>query len=245
MGDLYDEEEDAEKLGAYMDELSHKYLALTHGTVVEFTQEEGQVGLPSPIAAALIAQAGGSISIKRTKDLATTTQTNMLDGEQAMVQSDGNIAAATAEHEIEEKTPGHLAWGAFDVPDVPIEISLVKLPKGRACTLIPTQEALQNGFYNLKDIKLVLEQSLIRTRAVLSVNDIVNTWHRGVQYNVQVSKLEPAYYGAVVCINTDITVDFAAPPQWQKQNDSAKMDDASQKPKEKQTATTTEKGFST
>ena len=72
------------------------------------------------------------------------------------------------------------------------------------------QEAIQQGFYGLKDMKVVLEQSLVQTRAVLSVNDIVHTWHRGVQYNVRVSHVEPEDYGAVVCINTDITVDFAA-----------------------------------
>jgi hypothetical protein len=105
-----------------------------------------------------------------------------------------------------------LAWGAFDVPRVPVEVSLVQLPKGQACTLCPTAEAIHNGFYNLKDIKLVLEQSLIRTRATLSVDDIVHTWHRGIKYDLRCQSVKPSTYRAVVCINTDITVDFVAPP---------------------------------
>ena len=56
--DSYDSDDDdgETNVAPYMEELSHKYLALTHGTVVEFTKEEGHVGLPATIAAALIAQ---------------------------------------------------------------------------------------------------------------------------------------------------------------------------------------------
>ena len=206
---------------AYMDELSHKYLAWTHGTVVEFTQEEGYVGLPSTIASALIAQAqqkatmgGGeeeeakAFPVTRTIDPAAAVMTTMTTD--ASTNQEDSSNAAMIEDET-EKTPGHLAWGAFDVPNLPIEITWVQLPKGRACTLQPTSEAIQRGFYNLANIKLVLEQSLIRTRAVLSVHDQVHTWHRGVQYNLHVSQVEPADYHAVVCINTDLTVDFEAP----------------------------------
>ncbi|KAL7556242.1 hypothetical protein ACA910_017465 [Epithemia clementina (nom. ined.)] len=235
--DEEEDEEDQPGTAAYIDELSHKYLALTHGTVVEFTQEEGFVGLPSTIAAALIAQAKGRITVTRTVDPANqqkmTTKDNddddvvVMDSPTQALQHDVSSSPSVDAMEIDgesgknkdnstdddvEKTPGHLAWGAFDIPNVPIEISLVRLPKGRACTLVPTPEAIQNGFYSLKDIKLVLEQSLIRTRAVLSVNDVVHTWHRGVQYNLHVSHVEPADYQAVICINTDISVDFAAPP---------------------------------
>jgi hypothetical protein len=85
---------------------------------------------------------------------------------------------------------------------------MVELPKGRGCTLCPTAQAVQNGFYNLKDVKLVLEQSLIRTRATLSVHDMVHTWHRGKKYDLRVTKVTPSAYGAVTCINTDIEVDI-------------------------------------
>eukprot|EP00977_Amphora_coffeiformis_P004464 scaffold960_cov175-Amphora_coffeaeformis.AAC.2 len=197
--DMDDEDDDTHDdnsmLEAFLDELSHKYLAFTHGSVVEFTQEEGHIGLPSTTAAALISQGGDALPTCKTVDPATTMTEKTEEVEEEM-----------------EKTPGHLAWGAFEVPNLPVEVSLVKLPKGKACTLQPTEEAILNGFYNLKDIKLVLEQSLIRTRATLSVNDLVHTWHRGVKYDLRVAEVTPATYKAVVCINTDINVDFAAPP---------------------------------
>lgn len=184
-----DDEESTEQQAAYLDELNYKYLAYTHGTVVEFTQEEGHVGLPEPIANALLCaaqQKRTTIATKRTKDPA---------GDVSMDEDD-------------EKTPGHYAWGAFDLPDLPIEITLLQLPKGKACTLTPTKEAIENGFYNLTDVKLVLEQSLIRTRATLSVNDIVHTWHRGTKFDLTVTSVYPSSYNAVLCINTDIEVDF-------------------------------------
>jgi hypothetical protein len=39
---------------AFLDKLGHKYLSYTHCTVVEFTQEEGQVGIRRHMAAALL-----------------------------------------------------------------------------------------------------------------------------------------------------------------------------------------------
>lgn len=194
-----DDGDDGVMLGAFLDEISHKYLAFTHGSVVEFTQEEGHVGLPAATASALIQQGGDAVPVHKTTDPAAAATAAAKDEEQQ-------------QQEEMEKTPGHLAWGAFDVPNLPVEVSLVKLPKGKACTLQPTEEAIRNGFYNLKDIKMVLEQSLIRTRATLSVNDLVHTWHRGVRFDLRVSDVKPATYKAVVCINTDINVDFAAPP---------------------------------
>jgi hypothetical protein len=197
MEDEDDDDDDDGMREAFVDELSHKYLAYTHGSVVEFTQEEGHVGLPATTAAALHEQGGDVVPMHRTVDPAGVTDTEA-KGE----EMDKDV----------EMTPGHLAWGAFDVPRVPVEVSLVQLPKGQACTLCPTAEAIRNGFYNLKDIKLVLEQSLIRTRATLSVNDIVHTWHRGIKYDLRCQSVKPSTYRAVVCINTDITVDFVAPP---------------------------------
>lgn len=192
----HNDEPERAMMEAFLDELSHKYIAYTHGSVVEFTQEEGHVGLPATMAAALTEHGGDKVPVHRTVDPAAGS----MHGDQE-----------SGEEEI-EKTPGHLAWGEFDVPDLPVEVSLVKLPKGQACTLQPTKDAILNGFYNLKDIKLVLEQSLIRTRATLSVHDLVHTWHRGVKYDLCVKEVQPATYNAVVCINTDINVDFAAPP---------------------------------
>jgi len=228
----------------YMKELDEKYISYTHGTVVEFTQDEGYIGLPKLIASALIHNSKekkkkkekiiSSSSLDKERDSTlfdipitrTVDPASVASSSAAAANGDNNIDNAMDidenddngdgiyrqkdddDDEEENKTPGHLAYGKFDVPDTPIEISLVKLPKGRECTLVPTKEAVRNGFYNLKDIKLVLEQSLVRTRATLSVNDTVCTWHRGIRYDLSVTKVVPSAYRAVSCINTDIEVDI-------------------------------------
>ena len=201
---------------AYLEELAHRYMAYTHATVVEFTMEEGQVGLPEPVSSALLRST--SIPRKRTVDPASVSSS-------IAPAAEDDAADASAEEEPlpmqvdddgGEKTPGHLAWGLFDVPDVDVEITLIKLPKGKHCTLVPTPDSVRNGFYNLKDIKLVLEQSLIRTRATLSVNDCVHSWHRGKKFDLVVKDVTPSGFGAVSCINTDIEVDFSAPEGMEK-----------------------------
>jgi hypothetical protein len=137
--------------------------------------------------------------------LASVTIDDNNDGNDA----DQANAMDTASTSGDDKTPGHIAWGAFDIPDVPgLEITLVKLPKGTGATLTPTPEAVRRNFYGLKDVKLVLEQSLIRTRATLSQGDVVSTWHRGVRFDLKVTKLLPSAFHAVLCINTDIEVDI-------------------------------------
>ncbi|CAB9510289.1 Ubiquitin fusion degradation protein UFD1 [Seminavis robusta] len=217
--DMSDDDDDHhnrdQPMEAYLDELAHKYITYTHGTVVEFTQEEGHVGLPAPIAAALIDKhrrraehQNFVVPLKRTQDPSAATASSQDEDTMNVHDDDDN------------KTPGHVAYGAFDVPDMAVEITMVRLPKGKGCTLKPTTEAIQNGFYNLQDVKMVLEQSLIRTRATLSVGDTVHTWHRGVKYDLTVSKVLPATYHAVTCINTDIEVDFEAPEQDQTTMDT-------------------------
>lgn len=201
--DVEDDEHAATSKEAYLDELRHKYISYTHGTVVEFTQEEGHVGLPAPIAAALLDPE------RRLKELQNFNipVTRTADPSQVNNETDDD---APMEEDVpdNEKTPGHVAYGAFDVPDWPVEVTLVKLPKGKGCTLTPTKEAIQNGFYNLKDVKLVLEQSLIRTRATLSVGDTVHTWHRGIRFDLNVTHVLPSAFHAVTCINTDIEVEI-------------------------------------
>ena len=218
-----EDEGDEHDTAAYLDELNHKYLAYTHGTVVEFTQEEGQVGLPESIASALLRGAAtktaqgkngsgssSGVPVKRTVDPARRVKHSVEDaGEDEMdfekVEDD------------EEKTPGHLSWGAFDLPDMSVEVTLLQLPKGKSCVLTPLAQAIVDGFYNLKDIKLVLEQSLIRSRATLSVGDVVHTWHRGKRFDLQVADVTPRSFGAVVCINTDIEVEFGRSDEESKQ----------------------------
>lgn len=200
-----DSEEDTNVTSAYLDEMTYRYLAYTHATVVEFTQDEGCVGIPEPIAAALLSQRGrGDVLTTRTTDPSANTHDKTKD----VSESETDMNRSTNNETDEGKTPGHIAWGAFDVPDCLIEVSLVHVPKGQACTLVPTQEALKNGFHNLKDVKLVLEQSLIRTRATLSVGDLVHSWHRGKKYDLTVRDVAPSTFNAVLCINTDIEVEF-------------------------------------
>ena len=220
-----DDDDERNPKEAFLDELRYRYLAYTHGTVVEFTQDEGHVGLPEPIAKVLLlankrSQAHSTvIPVKRTVDPAKVSQ-DANDDEQnveAMMKNEGD-------DDDDEKTPGHLAYGAFDIPDLPIEISMVKIPKGKTCQLVPTREAIANGFYNLKDVKLVLEQSLIRTRATLSVGDVLHTWHRGIKFDLTVSQVTPAMYQTVTCINTDIEVDFGEVPGLSETTKAEEMD---------------------
>lgn len=227
-GDEDDDDDDADgeqsKTAIYLDELRQKYRAYTHATVVEFTQEEGQVGLPEPIARALLRQAP-NLETTRTVDKATAAASAsmapiLLEDETVTVTDDHSALPmeidphqdqeGNADEDI-EKTPGHLAWGAFDIPVDKIEITMVQLPKGRTAKLLPSPEAIRNGFYSLKDIKMVLEQSLIRTRATLSVGDLIHTWHRGRKFDLTVTQVTPAAYQSVSCINTDIEIDFEAP----------------------------------
>jgi len=212
-----DEEQDKVEQEPYLEELGHKYLAYTHCTVVEFTQEEGCVGIPQHIASSLLDPNNRHVDVRdadipktRTIDPAAVSMNdNAVRNEDGMNDDPTtNSNLDTMSTEVEDQTPGHLAWGAFDIPDVQLEITMVKLPKGKGCTLTPTKEAVQNGFYGLKDVRLVLEQSLIRTRATLSKGDVVSTWHRGVRFDLDVSKVIPSAFHAVTCINTDIEVDI-------------------------------------
>jgi hypothetical protein len=203
-----DDESDDDNKAAYLEELSYKYIAYTHCTVVEFTQDEGHVGIPPPIASALLNQQNTNATI------ANIPKTRTVDPAQKSAEDDNTTTTTTTTTAVDSRnaadtqTPGHVAWGAFDIPDMPLEITLVKMPKGRGCTLVPTKEAIQNNFYGLEDVKLVLEQSLIRTRATLSLGDVVSTWHRGVKFDLDVTKVLPSAFHAVTCINTDIEVDI-------------------------------------
>jgi hypothetical protein len=194
------EDDEDDQYMAYLEELDHQYLCYSHATVVEFTQEEGYVGLPAPIASALLTNARETVPSTRTKDPSVGLDTT----ENAMEAGD-----------IEEKTAGHVAFGAFDLPVLPIHVTLIHLPKGRTCALVPTIDAIQNGFYSLKDIKLVLEQSLALTRATLSVGDVVSTWHRGVEYPLRVEEVRPNQVKAISCINTDLEVEIGANQEWE------------------------------
>jgi hypothetical protein len=216
-----DEADNALWREAYLDELSHRYLGYTHGTVVEFTQEDGCVGLPEPIARALLIPNNYSlvgtdrhkitIPTKRTVDPAfiTTAEENGHANTSEVEKYIATNSDAPADNDDGEKTPGHPAYGKFDIPSCPMEITPIKsLPPGVDCTFTPTEQSIKNGFYALKDVKLVLEQSLMRTRATLSRGDVIRTWRRGVSFDLIVSKVSPVEYGSVSCVNTDLNVDI-------------------------------------
>jgi Ubiquitin fusion degradation protein UFD1 len=202
----------------YLDELKYKYLAYTYSTVIEFTQEEGYIGLPKSICDALFSQQQHEgIPTTRTID---PSKSNRMMSEESVDSNDNGSRDSNNHHVIDDldvddnnKTPGHVAYNAFDIPALPIEVQLIQyLPKGKSCTVIPSISAIQNGFYHLTDIKLVLEQSLIRTRGTLSQHDTICTWYRGKQYNLNVKQVVPTTYNAISCINTDIEIEFGTNP---------------------------------
>ena len=202
------------KHSIYLEELSYQYYTYTHATVVEFTQEEGCIGLPKSIASALLDPS--RLSCHRKSSSMDHPSLIQIPHSRTIDPAASNDAKQNNDNDDDtmktEGTPGHVAYGAFDVPtDMPVQITLLsKLPKGKQCILKPTKQAIDNGFYQLKDIKLVLEQSLIRTRATLSIGDEISTWHRGKQYNLSVTSLQPDTYAVVSCINTDLEVEFSS-----------------------------------
>ena len=211
----------------YMTELQqHQYISYTHGTVIEFTQEEGYIGIPKTIAHSLLLQPSSStkIHIETTRTIDPATAINV-------VQQDlNNDDTATMDNNIseEEKTPGHVAYNAFDIPALPIEIVLLQLPKGTGMTLRPlitennNNDSTTKSFYQLQQdqVKYALEQSIQRTRATITLHDTITTWYRGNEYQFLVTKLIAVsstslntnngtnLYNAVSCINTDIEIEF-------------------------------------
>eukprot|EP00574_Skeletonema_japonicum_P001144 CAMPEP_0201740460 /NCGR_PEP_ID=MMETSP0593-20130828/46312_1 /ASSEMBLY_ACC=CAM_ASM_000672 /TAXON_ID=267983 /ORGANISM="Skeletonema japonicum, Strain CCMP2506" /LENGTH=643 /DNA_ID=CAMNT_0048234771 /DNA_START=29 /DNA_END=1960 /DNA_ORIENTATION=+ len=233
-----DEEDHAIIIEAYLDELSHRYISYTHGTVVEFTQEDGCVGLPEPIARVLLLQLQQRdnerhdnnnhhqhriIPIKRTVDPASTSMSTDVGDDTNKGDGDAMDIVPTndsPEQPQTEKTPGHLAYGAFDIPDLPIEITPINsLPAGTDCTFTPTTSSITNGFYKLTNVKAVLEQSLMRTRATLSKGDVIRTWRRGVSFDLIVSSVVPSEFGVVSCVNTDLNVDIGPPEEEDEEED--------------------------
>ena len=220
--DYMSDDDNAKKdpwMKAYLEELSCQYISYTYATVIEFSQDEGFIGLPTGISNALLRTNGpGSIDSKLTVDPSTVSQnkgSEPMDSENDIsVENENDIETSEDVGEVlEEKTPGHAAYGSFPVPVPLIEVSLLThLPLGEKCTLQPTLKAIENGFYNLKNVKLALEQSLIRTRGSLNADDIMHCWFRGKKFDLTVQDVTPADFGAVSCVNCDIEVDIAPPP---------------------------------
>lgn len=210
----------------YMNELQqHQYISYTHGTVIEFTQEEGYIGIPKAIAHSLLSQSSSStkINIETSRTVDPATAVKRVSEDMNSDETDTVIDTNVAE---EEKTPGHVAYNAFDVPALPIEIVLLQLPKGTGMTLRPimnSNNSSTKSFYQLQQdqVKYALEQSIQRTRATITLHDTITTWYRGNEYQFLVTKLAassslsssnengtPNLYNAVSCINTDIEIEF-------------------------------------
>jgi hypothetical protein len=212
---------------AYLDELACQYSSYTYATVVEFSQDEGYIGLPFSVANTLL-QPDGAISIdnRLTVDPAQASTTDDLGAMDIDDKDEGNgqvaeVNLGTNDENVEDKTPGHAAYGMFPVPVHLIEVTLLtNLPLGSKCTLQPTINAIKQGFYNLKNVKLALEQSLIRTRGSLNVGDLMYCWFRGKRFDLNVQEVIPSHVGAISCVNCDIEVDIA-PPKSEESEDSS------------------------
>ncbi len=191
----------------YMKELQqYQYLSYTHGTVIEFTQEEGYIGIPKAVAAALLTSSTTSpVETTRTVDPATAV---------AQPAQDETMDHAFDDDDEGEKTPGHVAYNAFDIPAAPIEIVLLQLPKGTGMTLRPMTKSFDQ--LQQDQIKFALEQSIQRTRATITRYDTLTTWYRGKEYQFLVTKLVSSTptncYNAISCINTDMEIDFEPMP---------------------------------
>ena len=227
-GEICDDDDDDKNdawMNAYLEELSCEYISYTYATVVEFSQDEDYIGLPSSVAKALLQSDGESVvEHKLTIDPAAAGKMD--------IDSDGvdEENAANENECLEEKTPGHAAYGLFPVPKPLLEVTLLThLPMGQKCTLQPTADAIENGFYNLKNVKLALEQSLIRTRGSLNKGDQIYCWFRGKKFDLNVQQVIPSDVGAISCVNCDIEVDIASPGVPNVNDDSA--EDADQKAK--------------
>lgn len=224
--DVDDDSDEMMNANAYLDELRHKYISYTHGTVIEFTQDEGFVGIPESIANVLLHSSASleTSEVPRTRTVDAASVKHSSEAAESLERMDDDDAVHMEVDDV-EKTPGHIAWGAFDIPASPIEISMVRLPKGKSVVLRPTLSAIQMGFYNLKDIKFVLEQSLTRTRATLTVGDTIHTWHRGKKFDLTVQRVTPSTLEAISCINTDLEIEFDSELSHQTEENLGVSDD--------------------
>lgn len=202
--DDFDDEIEKSLESSYLDELKQEYISYTYATVIEFSQDEGFIGLPAGTAKALLQSNGLEIiPTKTTHDPAVTESIKNESDVEEITEEDND------EECVEQKTPGHPAYNLFELPASPIEICLVThLPLGNKCALKPSEDSIRKGFYGLVDVKLALEQSLIRTRGCLNVGDIVHCWFRGKKFDLTVKDVYPKSVGAISCVNCDIEVDI-------------------------------------
>ena len=160
-----------------------RFRAVTYGGIVEFTAEENTVGIPKRVAESLL------------RGLRS-------DNDDPRLQPTVEDEETTGQEITDEKAK-------FQLPDFPINVRLVSLPKGKSTVLAPTKSAVVNGFSKLSDIKLVLEQSLGRTRTTLSVGDEISAWWRGKEFVLTCESVEPDNVGGICLIDTDVEVNIS------------------------------------
>ena len=146
-----DDLEAAERNAMYREEMNEKYLSYTFATVQEFTQDEGFVGIPSIIAQTLCIPK--EVPKIRTVDPSTQINSPQVD-ERIELDNNGKDAKEhntmlDADMDNEEKTPGHIAWGAFDVPNLDVEICMVTLPKGEALQFSAVSKCIYIIFFTI------------------------------------------------------------------------------------------------
>jgi len=107
------------------------------------------------------------------------------------------------------------AWGSFPTPST-VTVEVMQLRKGEWCELTPDLDSVRQGFYNLDDVKMVLEESISASRTTLTCGDVIKVPWRGKEYTLKVTKLKPDYegegYGGVCVINSDLEVEFGRDP---------------------------------
>jgi hypothetical protein len=194
------------------------YLSLTHAGVVEFTAEPGTVGLPRSVAKRLLEE--GVPGHRKPPPPPAADPADPEADPKALPEwscelcstanppASSTCATCSAPKPPPSTSAGKPAFGRFPTPAAPLLVSLVRLPKGTSCKLVPSVESLTSGFLELPDVKLTLEQSLIRTRTTLSVGDTVTIWHRGRAFDLKVESVSPGRVGAVCCVDADVEVDI-------------------------------------
>jgi len=130
-------------------------LALMHGMAVEFMQDEGCVGLLEPVIMALlqaVQNLDGSLKIpimQRTdpawwRHMASENNANKQSAT-AMEEDNNKHNSNNDNDDNMEKTPSHMAWGAFDVPDITFHSPTQSATHTETfCTILQTPRSVQH-----------------------------------------------------------------------------------------------------
>ena len=223
-----DSDDDGTANGAYAQfiidyDLSRRAVAFTHAGVCEFSAPENAIGLPKTVADRLIADSVKSHTLPPPPATSDSPWTCELCRTVGIAPSVSTCPTCAAPQPVAAVTStGKPAFGLFATPTPSVVATLIRAPKGTQCCLMPSTLSLLTGFLDLEDVKLVLEQSLIRTRTTLTVGDTVTVWHKGKGFELLCQSIEPSYAGVVCCIDTNIEVDIGENVDFTKRVEDAK-----------------------